>query len=854
MEAFVLDAILRLNSSEYDKGLNNALNSGSKLGGALKTAFSVGAAAITAATTAVTGFAAASVKVGMGFDSSMSQVAATMGFTVEELNTEGSEAAQTFQTLSDFAQQMGSTTAFSASQAADALNYMALAGYDAETSINMLPNVLNLAAAGNIELAAASDMVTDASSALGLSIEETVELVDKMAKASSKSNTSVAQLGEAILTVGGTAKNLKGGTTELATALGILADNGVKGAEGGTALRNILLNLSPKSEAAAGAMEELGFAAYDANGEMRSLNDIFTDMASVLDSYSTQDRQRVLSNIFNKVDLKSVNAMLAASGDELGAIATALDQTAVAWDDYAMAAGEGFEGIDVINDISGFLQSMTKNGVEAAQQIEVLQSEFGLTAEDAKAAFDAANEAIEGHTNRWEELSGYIDDAQGAAQAMAETQLDNLQGDITLFKSALEGAQIAISNELTPSLREFVQFGAESISNLTEAFKTDGVDGAMEALGTILSDGMAMITAHLPDAIEAGLGLLQALMQGISDNLDLLIDAATQVTMSLVQFLLDNLDSIIKTGLDILIALATGIAENLDELIPTIVSVVLQIVDTLTDPETLGNLVDAAIAIMIALTNGIIDALPRLIERAPEIVENLVTALVENAPKLLKASLEIIVSLVQGLFDNLPQVFEAGGKIVAEIIAGIGQAISGLWNAGKEAIQSVKDGFDNLNPLEWGKDLISNFVGGITSKWEDLKSSVRGVAQTVKDLLGFSEPKEGPLSDFHTYAPDMMKLFAEGIRDNEHLITDQIEKSFDFGDMTIGAVGSNETAPIESSYRSSRMALPETAFSSESFAEAIKAALSGAGVYMDGRKVGQLVTNYQAGRARVVGV
>ena len=847
MDVFTLAAILTLDSSQYDKGLSSAEKNASGFGKNLKTAFKVGAAAIAAATTAVTGFAAASVKVGMGFDSSMSQVAATMGYTVEELNTEGSEAEQTFLRLSDFAQQMGSTTAFSASQAADALNYMALAGYDADTSISMLPNVLNLAAAGGIELAAASDMVTDASSALGLSIDETVELVDKMAKASSKSNTSVAQLGEAILTVGGTAKNLKGGTTELATALGILADNGVKGAEGGTALRNILLNLSPKSEGAAKAMKELGFAAYDANGEMRSLNDIFTDMASVLDSYSTQDRQRVLSNIFNKVDLKSVNAMLAASGDEFGAIATALDQTTVAWDDYAMAVGEGFEGIDVINDISGFLQSMTKNGIEAAQQIEVLQSEFGLTAEDAKAAFEAANEAIEGHTNRWEELSGYIDDAQGAAQAMAETQLDNLQGDITILKSAFEGLQIAVSDKLTPSFREFVQFGTEALSTLTLAFQEGGVEGVMDAFGQILTDGMTMIVGYIPDVITAGTKLLQALIQGVSDNLDLLTDTALEVTMSLVEFLLDNLPDIIKTGLDILVALAQGIADNLDDLVPTVNDVVLEIVDVLTDPETLGNLIDAAIAIIVALAEGLINALPDLDERVPEIIENIVDTLIENLPKLLKASIRILGQLAMGIIENLPLLANAAGQIVAKIVAGIGEVISDLWTAGKNAIDEVFSGFTSLDPKEWGKDLISNFVGGITSKWEDLKSSVSGVAQTVKNLLGFSEPKEGPLADFHTYAPDMMKLFAEGIRDNEKLIRDQIESSFDFGDMTIG------TADIDTISEQKRGAVAQPMYNADDLATAIREALAGAGVYMDGRLVGQLVTNYQRSNARAVG-
>ena len=186
-----------------------------KLGDIMKGIGKAAAIGLTAATVAVGGFAAASVNTGMAFDSSMSQVAATMGYSVAELNDATSEASQNFSQLREFAMEMGANTAFSASDAAGALNYMALAGYDAEKSMTMLPNVLNLAAAGGIDLALASDMVTDAQSALGLSLDETAGLVDKMAAASSKSNTSVQQLGDAILTVGGTAKNLSGGTTEL---------------------------------------------------------------------------------------------------------------------------------------------------------------------------------------------------------------------------------------------------------------------------------------------------------------------------------------------------------------------------------------------------------------------------------------------------------------------------------------------------------------------------------------------------------------------------------------------------------------------------------------------------------------
>lgn len=703
INVFELFASLTLKTDDYDKGLDDAKGKAEGWGGTLKSAAKVGAAALATATAAVTAFAASSVKVGMGFDSSMSQVAATMGFTVDELNTAGSEADNTFAMLSEFAQQMGSTTAFSASQAADALNYMALAGYDAETSMSMLPNVLNLAAAGGIELAAASDMVTDASSALGLSLEETAELVDKMATASSNSNTSVAQLGDAILTVGGTAKNLAGGTTELSTALGILADNGIKGAEGGTALRNIILALSVPTNTAAKEMAALGLETYDAAGNLRPLEDIFLDLNDTLSTMTQGEQTEVLNSLFNKVDLKSANALLATTAD------------------------------------------------------------------------------------RWDDLSDAIDKADGSAQAMAEVQLDNLAGDITLFQSALEGAQIAISDGLTPDLRKFVQFGSSAISTLTTAFKEGGLSGAMRSLGSVISDGLAMIMSELPMFIDAGVQLISSLGQGVIQNLPLMVDAALQIIVSL----------------------ANGIADSLPELIPTIVDVVLQIVDTLTDPGTLSALIDASIAIILALADGLIEALPELIARAPEIVMNLVNAIIQNAPKLLKAALELVLNLAKGIADNLPMIFQKGIELVQQLLTAIGEKMVDIYNKGKEIldnvingirekfsdlvtagkniIDSVKSGVQSTisDAVNWGKDLISNFINGIKQKWNDLKSSVSGIASTISSYLHFSEPDVGPLKDFHTYAPDMMKLFAQGIRDNEHLVTDQIDKSFDFGTRTI---------------------------------------------------------------------
>lgn len=209
---------------QAEKSTERVKETFSKLGSHIVDAMKKAAAAATAAFTAAMG---AAVKVGMDFESGMSQVAATMGITTSEI----ASGSQEFEALSQAAKNAGATTKFSATQASEALNYLALAGYDAQKSIDALPKVLNLAAAGGIDLGYASDMVTDSMSALGLETNQLESFVDQLAKASQKSNTSIAQLGEAILTVGGTAKDLAGGTVELNTALGILADNGVKGAK-----------------------------------------------------------------------------------------------------------------------------------------------------------------------------------------------------------------------------------------------------------------------------------------------------------------------------------------------------------------------------------------------------------------------------------------------------------------------------------------------------------------------------------------------------------------------------------------------------------------------------------------------
>ena len=673
----------------------NALKTGlTKAASAAGAALKAVGASIAAAAAATLKFAKDSVEAGADFDSSMSQVAATMGVTTDEI-----------QNLRDYAQEMGSKTAFSASQAADALNYMALAGYDAETSMKMLPNVLSLAAAGGIELAEASDMVTDAQSALGLTIDETTDLVDKMAKASSKSNTSVAQLGEAILKIGGTAKSLSGGTTELATALGILADNGVKGAEGGTALRNIMLSLTAPVDKAADTMHALGLEVFDAQGNMRPLNDTFSDLNGILASMTQEEKTQVLSDLFNKNDLKSVNALLSNTGNTLKTVQDGLSKAAVDWTKYSDAvwAADGAQN-GLIDDLIYNIKDFEGSTDELR---DYLHFEYDIDAADANEIIASVSDSLSQQSSRWEELSLSIDDAAGAAQSMADTQLDNLNGDITLFKSALEGAQIAISDALTPTLREFVQLGASGLSEITDAFKEKGLGGAIEAAGGIFENLVHKVSTFIPSIISFATQLvtalanqaapllqaiLPALITGVQNVLQALVKQAPallQVVSNAMPMLLDAiltiLPDLVRTGLQLIAMLAIGISEALPTLIPTIYDVVMQIADALLD--NIDLLLDAAIQLALGLVNGFVEAMPLIADKMPAIIEKLCDVIVANAPLLLDASIQIVAALVTGIITNAPAMIKAAAAIAKSLVKGLFDLIK-AYNAKLKEIGS----------------------------------------------------------------------------------------------------------------------------------------------------------------------
>lgn len=407
--------------------------------------------------TAVVGAAATKgvkevIEVGSGFEKSMSNVQALSGAVGDDLIA-----------LTEAAEKMGKTTSKTASESADALGYMALAGWDTEEMLAGLEPILRLSEAGGIDLAKASDMVTDSMSSLGIEVNDLDSFVSKLAETSKDSNTSVAQLGEGILTVGGTAKTLKGGIDELNTMLGLIADNGVKGAEGGTALRNVILSLSTPTDKAKEAMEKLNVEAFDSEDNFRELSDIFADFNSALEPLSQKERTQFLNDIFNKVDLKTVNALLGTSSERFEELRSNIENCDGAADKMAKTMQD-----NLIGDFTQFQSALQGVGID-------IYKEF---AEPMRDAMQDATRQIGGLSD-----SITAGDLSGVVQRLAKE-----------FGELLKKGMAFAANEGIPKLIKWLDWITQHGDEVTAIIKAIGAGWAAWKISTLAGDVAKLAT------------------------------------------------------------------------------------------------------------------------------------------------------------------------------------------------------------------------------------------------------------------------------------------------------------------------------------------------------------------------
>ena len=700
-------------AGKVESSFKSAIGAATKGLGSITKAVS---AATAAAASAVGAMGIAAINTGREFEGAMSQVAATM-----LIDTTTSEGQQAFETLENAARECGASTAFSATEAAEALNYLALAGYDADKAATALPTVLKLAGAGAMDLAAASDMVTDSMSALGIEATESnlTQFSDKLAQTASKANTSVAQLGEAILTVGGTAKGLAGGTTELNTALGILADNGLKGAEGGTHLRNIILSLQNPTDKAAASLQSLGVDVYDAQGNMRGLNDVFKDLQGAMAGMDNASKDSILSTLFNKTDLTAANAMLSNCADRFDELSAAVENSAGACENmYAIQLDNLNGDIDIL-----------KSGL----------SDLGISI--------------------YKDLNGPLREMTQLATSMVGELSDAYkEGGMEGMVGAVGGCMAEVVNTIADYAPQVVSMGVDLLENFISGITDNSgtLAAAAADVGAVFINGLFSL---VPQVILAGIDIIVQLAQSITAQLPQLINNGTQAIVNFVSGIIQRLPEVISTALTLVQTLVNSIGQNA----PMLISAAIQLIGNLVlgIVSMLPQLIQMGIQLILSLVQGIISNLPLILQIATQIIVNLTSGIVNMLPQIIQMGIQLIISLIQGIIANLGNIAQAAVKIVLALNNGLIQAIPAIAEAIPQLNKAIIDTIFTTDWLQVGIDIIKGIIDGFISMGDSLCSSIKSL------FTG----KEVDIPDTSSQSAAVVDNYASGINSNVGTVT-----------------------------------------------------------------------------------
>lgn len=693
---------LDLNTSGWSNGLKSAQGQLSGFNGQMskaQSAWNTASARMTstglkltaAVTTPIIGLGAKAVKTSATFESAMSQVQATMGVTADSMDTLAGQTVNTMGSLSDLAKELGASTKFSAVEAAQAINNMAMAGYNVQEIYDSLPQVLSLASAGALDLDYATQLVANGLNVMGMGTEDATELADKLAVTSTKAYGSVSDFGEGLLVAGAQAKLANVSLTDTMTALGILGDNGISASEGGTYLRNTLKNLYTPTEKAADALHALGVTTANEDGTLRDFQDVLQDLGGALDGLTEDKRIKAMSDIFDSRTISAANALIKNSGE------------------------------------------------------------------------------------RWDELSGAIDGASGSAEKMADTQLNNLDGQLTILKSSLEGLAIAFGSLIMPLVKEataFIQRIVDYLNGLDEAQKQQllkiaaivaAIGPALIILGKVMSAisgiGRAISLILSPaSAVIAVVGVLVAafihLWNTSEDFRNSIIETWNRIKDAFQSFcdsFVEKINSLgynFKDMTEVLKAAWDWFCETLGPVFEGVFKVVADVIEGF-----LGAVLDV-VDIIIAIINGDWSA-------AWEGLKNLVSGVWDAIVNALNDFLSIFGTSLEQLWASITGFFENVWNKIVEFFAGIWNSIvsfftgivdwvnkhviqpvtkffSGLWNGiknGAKAAWNAIKGVWNAVTGWFNRTIIMPIKNAFKDAWDTLKNGAKAAWDGIKSVF-----------------------------------------------------------------------------------------------------------------------
>lgn len=510
-------------------------------------------------------------------------------------------------------------------------------------------------------------------------------------------------------------------------------------------MTKLLKNMSSAADGSSSAAEKftaLGISYTDAEGNLRSTEDVFWDAIDVLGQIENEsERDAAAMDLFGK-SARELNPLIEAGSGAFQDLADEAHNVGYVLDSETL---DSFGALD--DNVQRLSNTATAVKNSFGQVLLPVLTDVTGEAVDLMGQFSGAMAATGGDIDKIGEVIGEF-----GPQAVKLVE-DNFPKILTVVEQVLN-ALIPVAMAIVPPL--LTAFG-NLITQLAQAIASNA-DSFISAFTILFQSVVDAVLTLLPVLLPIAINLIMTLVNALIENAPMLVSAAVSMITMLAETLLapEQVEALILGATQIVLALLDGLTTALPILIPAALDAILTIVDTLLSDGCLAQIISASLTLILTLANSLIDYLPRLIERLPEIIIGIVEFLTGDAlPSIINAGVVLLTSIVA----HLPEIIVAIVGALIELVAGMCDYITTDGAEDLAANFLAVFGMLSDDAIEWGKDLINGFINGIKQMFSKLKDTVSNMAQTVADYLHFSEPDKGPLADFNSSGADMVDNF-----------------------------------------------------------------------------------------------
>ena len=745
-ESYSVKAVLSAVDSNFSSTMKSCSDTAERLRGTISSGLgfgamaAIGGKAVTAVGSALKSVTTSAVSAGMSFENAMSSVAAISGAT-----------GTNFESLSKKAKEMGASTKYTATEAANAMEYMAMAGWKTEDMLSGIDGIMNLAAASGSDLARTSDIVTDALTAFGKQAKDSGEFADVLAAASANANTNVDLMGETFKYVGSVAGAMGYSIQDISLATGLMANSSIKGSAAGTALRSTITRMAKPTEESSMAMSVLGLSLTDTNGNMKSFGEVMKDMRKGMQGMTEDEKASYAAMLGGQEAMSGLLAIANASDEDFNKLSDAINNAAGSAEKMAdikmdniqgdvtklqsSLEGLGITAFQQVNDnFRGFVQNI-KNAVDelnqklsdgkyiekAIQWVEKLGSAFkdgGL-----EGGLKEIGDLLDGTGDKVKTFGAVLgtlgvvtkasDFFQGNTWKLVSAGIGGVNKTLKETPQWAKNAGKSLGNAFSNSkLGGILQSAVGKIKNpfkdILDAATLDGANG-IQKIGVLGGKVVQTVTSTVQTVGNLILGVGSKMFSGLTQIMGLAMKALMPAALIAVvlaglgllyQTFGSQIDSILQLaqtrGPQFITNLVNGITSRLPELIQQGGHLVSELLDTIT--ANLPALIAGGVTLVQSLVSGLISALPELIPSAVNMVTTLITGIASALPQLIMTGMQLLLALAQGITENLPSLIDAAIQSLSSFVQGILQNLPTILMTAAQIIGTLAQGIIGAIP------------------------------------------------------------------------------------------------------------------------------------------------------------